>query len=315
MDRAIKTAQKWIISILRAVFLIAFSFILIYPVIFMIANSIKTQADVMNPAVTWISRAPSLYSYQLAFKGMEYFKALWCTFKYEVFSALIEVFTCAVYAYGLSRFKLRLKPLLIVFLVLIILVPDVVLLIPRVQNFRRMDFLGIFGLINSLTGVDLRLNLTDTIWTFYLPSIFGVGLDGGLLIFIYMQFFKGLPVELEEASWIDGAGPFRTFLQVVLPSSGVVILTVFIFAIVWHWNDWLMATMYTSNSKTLAAEIYDISDVISEWALAHNFKINSQLNYGVNLAACLLFITPPTIMYLCLQRKFIQSIDRVGIVG
>lgn len=315
LDKTAKQAKQWTVSIARAVFLVAFSFILIYPVIFMIANSIKTQADTMNPAVTWISNAPSVYSYQLAFRGMEYIKAFLNTVKFEIVSAVIEVFACAIYAYGLSRFKLRIKPVLMVFLVLIILVPDVVLIIPRILNFRRMDVLGILGLFNKLTGVDLRVNLTDTVWTFYLPSMLGVGLKGGLLMYIYMQFFKGLPAELEEAAWIDGAGPFRTFFSVVLPSSGVVILTVFIFAVVWHWNDWLLALMYTSESHTLATEIYDITDTIQFWARANNITIDLERNYGTNLAACLLFVAPPTVMYLFLQKKFIQSIDRVGIVG
>lgn len=317
LDKMAKTARKWAVSICRVLFLVAFSYILIYPVIFMVANSVKTQADVMNPAVKWLSRGPTLYSFELAFRGMEYPKALWYTIKYEVFSAVIEVASCAVCAYGLARFKFKLKPVLMFFLVLTILVPDVVLLIPKIQNFRYMDFLGILGLISKLVGTNIRPNLTDTIWTFYLPSMFGVGLKGGLLIYVYMQFFKGLPRELEEAAWIDGAGPFKTFLSVIIPSSGVVILTVFVFAVVWHWNDWLLATMYTSENWTLASEISDISQVINRWLMANNLnlKTNPQLRYGTPLAACLLFIAPPTIMYLFLQRKFIQSIDRVGIVG
>ena len=315
LDKTAKAAQKWTVSIIRAIFLIAFSFILIYPVFFMIANSIKTQADTMNPAVEWLSRNPTLYGYELAYQAMEYLKSLWNTVKYELVSAIIEIISCAFCAYGLARFKFRFKPVLMFFLILIILVPDVVLIIPRIMNFRHLDFFGILGLIGDLIGHDIRPNLTDTVWTFYLPSLLGVGLKGGLLIYIYMQFFKGLPKELEEAAWIDGANPLRTFLQVILPSSGVVILTVFIFAVVWHWNDWLLATMYTSNNRTLDLHIKDIDQVNGRWIQANNFQVDAQLRYGAPLAACLLFIAPPTALYLILQRQFIQSIDRVGIVG
>lgn len=313
--RLIKRTSSALTAVARAIFLIAFSFILLYPVLFMICNSVKTQADVMNPAVTWLPHSPSFYSFKLAFQGMEYPRALINTLKYSVVSALIEVVACAFYAYGISRFKLTINGLLMFFLVLIIIVPDVVLIIPRIVNFRHMDFLGILGLLERFTGKTLRPNLTDTVWTFYLPSVFGVGLKSGILIYIYMQFFKGLPKELEEAAWIDGAGPFRTFVQIILPSCGVVILTVTIFSVVWHWNDWLLPTMYTSDNATLSSQLYDINDVVARWARAQNIVLNDELKYGIPLAACILFILPPVTMYLILQRKFIQSIDRVGIVG
>lgn len=314
-DKRIKTARQWTLSVLRLIFLVAFSYILIYPVIFMVCNAVKTQTDTMDPAVQWLSRAPTLYGFKLAFEGMEYMKSFGYTIIYEMGSALLEVASCAVCAYGLARFDFRLKPVLMGVLVMTILVPDIVLLIPRIQNFRHMDLLGILKLIGSVIGRDIRPNLTDTVWTFYLPSFCGVGLKGGILIYIYMQFFKGLPRELEEAAWIDGAGPMRTFLRVIVPSSGVVILTVFVFAMVWHWNDWLLATMYTSENRTLAAQVSDITQVINRWTQANNVAVDQQLRYGAPLAACLLFIAPPTVIYLILQRRFIQSIDRVGIVG
>ena len=308
-------SKKWLVSVCRAIFLLAFSVILLYPVLFMISNALKTRADVINPAVEWIARSPSLYSFNIAFRAMDYLKSLWNTFRFELVSAVIEVFSCAVYAYGLARFKFRLRPLLMFFLILIIFIPDVIMVIPRIINFRYMDFMGILGFIKEICGVELRPNLTDTVFTFYLPSLFGVGLKGGIFMFIYMQFFKSLPKELEEAAWMDGAGPFTTFLRIILPSSGVVLLTVSIFSIIWHWNDWLLAMMYTNENRTLAVQVYDISNVIMRWARAENFTLDNSLVQGAPLAACLLFIMPPTLLYLFLQKYFIQSIDRVGIVG
>lgn len=309
------SVKKWTVSILRAIFLIAFSFILLYPIFFMVSESLKTNQDIINPAVNWISRSPSLYSYKIAFKSLDYLNSLKNTFFFEIISAVLEVFSCAVYAYGLSRFKMKIKPLLIFFLVLIIFVPDIVLIIPRITNFRYMDVFGILGLFNKLTGIDLRLNLTDTVFSFWLPSLFGVGLKGGIFMFIYMQFFKGLPYELEEAAWIDGAGPIKTFIKIIIPSSGVVILTVFIFAIIWHWNDYLLSMMYANNNKTLAVMLYDIENAINRWKNSAGVIIDANLDYGIPLAACVLYILPPTVMYLFLQKNFIQSIDRVGIVG
>jgi multiple sugar transport system permease protein len=233
--------------------------------------------------------------------------------KYEVISGLIEVFTCAVIAYGLSRFEFKLKKVLMVVLFLTILIPDGMLLLPRVVHYRHLDVLGILGGVNHLFGVDLRPNLIDNPLAFYLPALFGVGLKGGLFIFIYIQFFKGLPRELEDAAWIDGAGPIKTFLRIIIPSSGVVVLTVFLLSVVFHWNDYWYALMYTDQNRPLAYVVRNISQYI--FLRFGSIQPNDARYVGVAMASCLLFIAPPTVMYLFLQRKFIQSIDRVGIVG
>ena len=307
--------RKGVVPVLRAILLIAFAFILLYPLFFMLSNALKTRADVINPSVKWLSRTPSFYSFEIAFRAMEYGKSFYNTFKFEIMSAVISTFSCSVYAYGLTRFKFKLKPFLIFMLVLIIFIPDIVMIIPRITNYRHMDLLGILGLFKKISGVDIRPNLIDTPFAFWLPSVFGVGLKGGLFIFIYMQFFSGLPKELEEAAWIDGAGPVRTFVSVIIPSSSVVILTVFIFSVIWHWNDWMLASMYTTNTRTLASMLYDIEYAVIRWSGANAVQIDSKLEYGIPLAACILFILPPLVMYLFLQKKFIRSIDRVGIVG
>lgn len=303
------------VSVLRMLFLLAFEFVLLYPVIFMISNSFKVTSDTLNPAVKWFSLSPTTYGYKVAWMAFDYWNGLKITFLFGIVSGLIEVVTCAVYAYGLSRFELRFKKIWMFLLIVTILIPDVMLIIPRILNFRYMDVFGILGLFYKLTGVDLRVNITDTVWTFYLPSLFGVGLKGGLFIYIYMQFFKGLPKELEEAAWIDGAGPVQTFIRIIIPSSGVVILTVFIFSFIWHWNDWLLATMYTENNHTLAFTLRNISGYIGQLWSSMKISADSSAYYGAPLAACLMFIAPLTLLYVILQRHFIESVDRVGIVG
>ena len=184
------------------------------------------------------------------------------------------------------------------------------IIIPMMTNYSQLDILGIFGLLNKLTGIDIRPNILGTAWTFYLPSVFGVGLRSGVLIYIYVQFFKGLPKELEEAAWIDGAGLFRTFFSIAVPSSSVVYTTVTLFALIWHWNDYYLAVMYLSDKFPLAVKIYDIDNLITALNIWGGAKAISTKS-----AACFMFIAPMLILYLILQRKFVQSIDRVGITG
>lgn len=309
-----KRTTKWGVSVLRFVFLISFSYILLYPVFYMLSMALQSPADYADSSVVWIPKYFTTLHFEHAWKSMQYLKSLWNTIRFDLVAAVISVFSCAFYAYSLARFKMRGKSLMMVILILTILVPDIMVVIPRIANFKALDFLGILGLFDKLTGIDLRPNIVDSPLAFYLPSIFGMGLKGGLLIFIYMQFFKGLPRELEEAAWLDGAGPLQAFLRIILPSSGVVILTVFIFSIIWHWNDSLLAALYTYEERTLAVVLTDIKQhMYLQLGLASGA---TNINYyGVPLAACLMFIAPPLLLYMVLQRKFVQSIDRIGIVG
>ena len=97
------------VSVLRMLFLLAFEFVLLYPVIFMISNSFKVTSDTLNPAVKWFSLSPTTYGYKVAWMAFDYWNGLKITFLFGIVSGLIEVVTCAVYAYGLSRFELRFK--------------------------------------------------------------------------------------------------------------------------------------------------------------------------------------------------------------
>lgn len=300
-------------SIMIIIFMVAFTYILLYPVFFMLSNALKISLDYIDPTVQWVPKSPTVKNFFDAFKAMDYGASLMNSVVFEVVSALFSVFFCAIYAYGLSRFNFRFKKLLLVMLIIIIMVPDVMLLIPRIENFRRLDFFGILGFINKHTGVDLRPNILGTALPFYLPSIFGVGLKGGMFIYMYMQFFKGLPGELEEAAWIDGAGPLRTYFSIIIPSSTTIFVTVLVFSLVWHWNDFYLALLYTNDNNTLAVVLNDIKQhVYLKLGVATGA---SPLIFGVPPAACLLHIAPIIAIYMFLQKYFVESIDRVGIVG
>lgn len=307
-----KTGRQVFVSVLRALFLIALSYILVYPLVYMISNGLKSPADIGDPNVMWVPKYPTWDNFNYALKVTDYLESFKNTVIYELGAAVIEVFSCAVFAYGLSRFKMRFKSVMVFLLIVTIFIPEIMLLVPRMLTYKQLDLFGILGLFNKFTGIDLRPNIIDTPFAFYLPSLFGVGLKGGLMIFIYMQFYKSLPYELEEAAWMDGAGPFTTFLKIILPSSGVAMLTVFIFSVIWHWNDFLLALVYTYENRTLAVVINDIRQYMF---LVLQYNVSNNDSYGIPLAACVLYILPPLILYAFLQRKFIQSIDRIGIVG
>ena len=297
-------------AIFRYTFLISISYIILYPLFAMVAYAIQTYGDVLDTSVTWISRNPTFDNFKTAWQALEYPTALFNTVLVGGISALLEIFSCAIAAYGFARFKFRGRGLLFGLVLLTAIVPVQVLVIPLFLNYKYFDFGGLLSLFYSITGMEgAYLDLTNTGFTFWLPSLFGVGLRSGLFIFIYRQFFTGLPKELEEASWIDGCGPLMTFFRVVIPSSGVVFLTVSIFAVIWHWNEYYQSVIFMTSSFPLSVKLSGIATVLQ------TMGVGAVYQGGHVAAACLLFIAPMLIMFLFLQKKFIQSIDRVGIVG
>lgn len=303
-----------IANIFRYIFFLSLSYVLIYPFLFMLLNSIMGIADSYDATVTWIPKNPTLEHFASAWTVFDLSETLPRTLIYEIVTALIQFITCAVAAYGMARFKIKGRGLLSALMILNILVPAMMIIIPSYVQFSSLDFLGILGGIGDLTGKDLQPNIIGTPWVFYLPGLMGVGLKGGLFIYIYTQFFKGLPKELEEAAWIDGAGPWKTFLTIVLPSSGSAMITVLLFSVIWHWNDLFLAQMYMDDpTLSVALSNFGGNTVVSKLGISGGEA--SMIEVPILLAGCLIFVLPLIIFYILIQRKFVASIATSGIVG
>ena len=299
------------IFVVRWLLIMAVGYIILFPLIQMISQSVMTQEQYTDTSVVWVPKAISMINFKVAWQTLEYPKTLLWTVIVNVVSALIQVVTCAFTAYGFSRFNFKGKNFFMALLIFSIIVPSQMTVIPSYINFRNFDVLGILEGIGDIFGKNIKPNIVDTPLTFYLPSLLSVGLSSGLIIFIYMQFFKGLPKELEEAASIDGASALGTFLRIVMPSSGVAIVSVLILSVIWHWNEYFLSVMYFSNSNTLSVRLANLRMYLQNSGVDAQMAVTT----GIIKAACLLFILPMLIMYLFLQKKFIQSIDRVGIVG
>ena len=208
--KAAARSKSFLYSLFRLALLIAIGYLVIYPVIYMISSSVKTPAGYLDRSVIYIPKEITFKYYKIAAQTIDYWNAFKSTLLYECVSAAIDILMCSFIAYGMARFKARGKGVFNALLILLILIPSQMIVVPMMMNYSKLDILGIFGLLNKLTGIDLRVNILGTPLTFYLPSLFGVGLRSGVLIYIYIQFFKGLPGELEEAAWIDGAGLFNS---------------------------------------------------------------------------------------------------------
>lgn len=315
LKRYAKVGGSAVYSIIRYALLLSIGFIIIYPLFYMIITSLVSGQAYENSTRVWVSTDFDIVNnYTKALVCLDYGVALLDTFKYQIISAGLEIVSCAVIGYGFARFNFKGKKVFFGILLLTILIPDMMLMIPRMVNFSKLDLFGILGLFNKITGVDLRPNVLNTGWAFWLPSLLGIGLRSGILIYIYNQFFSGLPRELEEAAWVDGAGPVKTFLSIAVPSSSVVFITVSVFSLIWHWNDSLLSSMYLTGEFPLANRL---SMLKTSMIQHYQFELSSQVpeSASIAMASCLLFILPMLIFYMIVQRWFIESIDRVGITG
>ena len=302
-------------NLLRYMFFLSFSFVIIYPFAYIIINALKTFSDTYDPTVNWVPKGMTFENIKNAFKVFDVWKTVGNTLFYEIGASLLQFCSCTVAAYGLARYKFKGRGILIGMMLLTILVPSMMIITPSYVNYSHMDFFGILGLIKDFTGKDLRPDLVGTPFVFYLPSLLGVGLKGGLFIYIFSQFFRGLPMELEEAAWIDGAGPWKTFLRIIIPSSGAAAITVLLFSIVWHWNDYYLAQMYMADNPTLSVALNNFSTNTIVTVLGLDMTTGIMMDVPILLSGCLIYVLPIIIFYIIIQREFIASIATSGIVG
>jgi multiple sugar transport system permease protein len=294
----------------RTVLLAGLSFVLLYPVLYMFSMAFRPVDEVLDAAVIWVPKTFTLNIISHAMELMEYGKSVLQTIRISVVSSLVQLATACLAGYGFARFRFKGKPLLFALLILTIVIPPQTTIIPLYLQNQFFDFLFLGNFGRLLGGQVWTVNLIDTAWSLYLPAFFANGIRSGLIIYIFRQFFSGMPKELEDAAYIDGAGPVSTFLRVMAPNAGVAFLTVFLFSIVWYWNDYYYASMFLVYENTLAIKLSRMT-----MALIVEFGNNYFISIPYLQAGCLLTIAPVLAVYLIFQRYFTESIERTGIVG
>ena len=168
------------------------------------------------------------------------------------------------------------------------------------------------------------IGLINSIKAFIVPAILGQGLKSQIFILIFFNFFRQIPKVLIEAAKIDGAGHFKIFRKIALPSAAPAILVVFLFSIVWYWNESYLTQLYVVGAFTSNAGGYHWSSLIVSLKNFENSYNTARsvagsgmvdINESIKMAGTMLSILPLLIMYLVLQKQFVESVDRTGITG
>lgn len=296
---------KRVWSLLRFLILFGFGFIIMYPLIYMISCTFRERGDMNDPTVVWLPRHLTLSVLKETVQAMDFGRTLRNTVVLNLVCSVLQVFSCALTGYGFARFDFKGKKILFCIVIMMILVPAQIISLPLFFRFR---FFGIRGLAT--------VNLIDNMLSMYLPALTANGIRSGLMILIFRQFFRALPRELEDAACIDGCGPFMTFIRVMLPNAASSVLTVFLFSIVWYWNDYYISTMFFHNTKTIATMLYNLDNELKMRLFGDaSIQVGERERIVWNQAGCLVSIAPILLIYIFLQKRFTEGIERSGLIG
>ncbi len=310
----------------RFIILLGVSYIVLYPFFTKIAASFMSPEDFIDVTVMLIPKYPTFDQYTAIFLENEYVEAFINTLFLSLVSAVLQTFVSCLVGYGLAKFKFKGNALIMGAVILTMVVPHGTVYLSMFMQFRYFDLFDFFGLFESFgyTGVidaiaraiDWQkgiggLQLTASYWPLVVLSATGLAFKNGLYIFMMRQFFRGVPDELEESAYIDGSGTLRTFLQIIIPLSVPMMITIFLFAFAWQWTDDFYTNMFISTNKiTLMPDIVGIPK-----SLEITYAGTDLYNTAVNNTCGLMIIMPLVILYLFCQRYLVQGIERSGIVG
>jgi multiple sugar transport system permease protein len=309
------TVQKWtgrfknlVIGICLAIIVTGVCYIILSPIIGIVARAFMSSVDLANPLIFLIPQNFTIDNVMYALQFMNYWNTLLTTLAFSLGFAVVHVIISSVVGYGFARFRFPGVNILFAFVIVSIVVPVQTYMVPMFLNFRFFMGQPDWNLIGPATLFGISMPWS---WSMLLISVTGVGLRSGLYIYIFRQFFRGLPKEIEEAAFIDGAGPLYTYAKVMIPNAVPAIITVFLFAFVWHYNDTFYSALLITGNRfmsTMLGALPGTFNVLTEY----NNPLVTQL---VVFAGVLLAIAPILIIYLILQRYFIEGLERSGIVG
>lgn len=277
--------------------MIGISYVFLYPIFYMLSKSFMSVDDVVNPMVNWIPTQISLNNYQMVLEVFNLRKTLIDSLFISGLSTLTIVFSSGCIGFGLARYDFLMKKIIFILIIVMFAIPPQILSIPRYVIYND------YGLIGS-------------VFSFILPAFLGQGLNQAIFILIFYQFFRTVPKVLTEAAQIEGAGHFTVFTKIYVPLSGPAIITTSLYSFIWYWNSGALTTQYMGrNYTTVMMALNQLKNTLMESFPEDKVTGFSPLSEGAIFAGNMVALIPLLILYLILQKWFVESVDRSGITG
>ena len=278
--------------------LIGIGFVYLYPIIYMIVNSLFSLNDLIDPRVKWIPTGIYLNNFKEAFYTLDFIKSFSTSLLMSGIPALLQTTSTALIGFGMARFNFPIKRLWFILIISTFLLPTQIMLVPR------------YALFDSY-------NMINTVWPQFLPAIFGQGLRSAIFILVFYQYFNSYPVAFDEAAELDGAGKFKVFTSIAMPMAGGAIVLSLLFSFVWYWNETYQSNLlFGSVLKTLPLQLQRFTAIYeSIYGGSTTGGATGTINESITLAGTLLSILPVVVLYVLLQNKLVQGIEQTGVTG
>ena len=299
------------VSICRFILLFGMCFLILQPILNKISVSFMTEEDLYNPIVVSIPEHFTTENYLLAAELMNYGKAIVNSFVISLTIAVLQIAMCTLVGYGFARFNFPLKKFWFACVIMVILIPPQTISSSLFLHFRFFDVFGIFKLIKGET-----INLRGSVLPYYLMSGGCMGLKNGLYIFLIRQFFRNIPVDMEEAAYVDGCGTLKTFVRIMLPEAKPILTSCFLFAFVWQCTDGFYSKMFLGTTSLVSTGLARLVDSLGAYIQRLTGTLTTvSIAYSNCILATgtLMIIVPLIILYLFAQRAFVESISSSGI--
>src|SRR3954468_163995 len=264
------------IALYAVLILIAIFFLL--PLVVVVSASLKYRSEVFTDT-NLIPRNPGIENYQALFSGSASFLTWFRNSAIvSIVGTAVTVVITSLSAYSFARIDFRFKGALFAMLITTLVLPGVMFLVPQYK------LIGQLGLYDSL------------------PAMMLPGMAGVFGVFFMRQFFLSIPLELEEAAYVDGASRLRTFVSVVVPLAGPALATLSVITFLAFWNDYLWPTIICQNNCTLPPGLRSLQAQFTS-------------DPGLIMTGAVVAAIPVLIIYLLLQRYIVQSVASSGIKG
>ncbi len=271
-------------GLMRHAVLIAASFIMLYPLLWMAASAFKPEAGIFNDlSIIPPSLDPKNFIQGWTALEVSFTRFYWNSFLIAVLVVVGNLISCSMAAYAFAKLRFRGKNLFFALMMGTLMLPYHVTLIPQYVLF-------------------LNIGWVDTILPLVVPKFLAVD---AFFIFLMVQFFRGLPRELDEAAMIDGCGPWRIFFTIILPLSKPVLATAAIFSFLWTWNDFFGPLIYLN----------DVQNYTVPLALRGFIDATGQSAWAQLFAMSTLALAPIFVFFLLFQRLIIEGVAMSGLKG
>lgn len=277
--------RERLVLALRYVALTTVGLVMLYPILWLVGASFKTNAEIFTEIGLW----PSQFDFSSYVKGWktssEFTFATYFlnSFLIAIPRIIVTVVSCVLVAYAFARFEFWGRKLLFSIMVMTLMLPQIILRIPQYMMFREFGWL-------------------DSYLPMIVPSAFATDT---FFVFMLVQFLRGIPRDMEEAAQIDGCNPLQMLLYIIVPLLKPAIVSVIVFQFIWTMNDFMGPLIYLSS-----VEKYPVS-----LALKMTIGATEEVEWSSAIAISVVALIPSVLVFFAAQKHFIEGAASSGIKG